>query len=136
MLSTPVKPKKKPARNRTYLLPTLRVIHDYTHEHGYAPSFRELMSLLGIHSTSVAAYRLDKLEQCGWLKRPRKGAVRALGITQAGRTALGVDESHALLAQIRAEVTALQNEAEALKFPLPFGFKARLERLAELTQEA
>ena len=56
--------RKSPARQRI-----LDFIMTYNHEHGYAPSYREIMRGCKIGSTSVVAYHLDILEEEGLITR-------------------------------------------------------------------
>lgn len=47
----------------------LACVREFTAQHGYAPSIREIGRLCGISSTSVATKNLDKLQRAGLLKR-------------------------------------------------------------------
>lgn len=140
--------QKKPFRRLrdSDLLASLAAIDAFAREHGYAPSIRELMSLLGLCSTSVVVYRLDKLKARGWLANVPKGAVRVLGITQAGRRALDESEqrqwhgqgmnAEALLRELCAAVLALETEAQHIKFPLSYDFKRCLGQAADAARRA
>jgi repressor LexA len=72
-------------------------IEVYFSEHGYAPSYREIMKNVGIPSLSVVRYNLERLQQEGLLERdprvargirPRRAAeqqsIRIWGYIQAG----------------------------------------------------
>ncbi len=72
-------------------------IEEYFAEHGYAPSYREIMKHVGIPSLSVVRYNLERLQREGLLERdprvargirPRKTSeqqsVRIWGYIQAG----------------------------------------------------
>ena len=72
-------------------------IEEYFSEHGYAPSYREIMKNVGIPSLSVVRYNLERLQREGLLERdprvargirPRKAAeqlsIRVWGYIQAG----------------------------------------------------
>jgi len=57
----------------------------YQAGHGYAPAIREVQAGLGISSSSVTAYRLNRLEELGLIERVA-GKSRALRIVgDAGR---------------------------------------------------
>lgn len=47
-----------------------RAIADYRRRMGYAPTYRELMRLAGISSTSGVGYHVDRLVAAGVLWRP------------------------------------------------------------------
>jgi repressor LexA len=47
----------------------LRFIETFTDAHGYPPTIREIGQAIGIASTSVVNYNLDKLEEAGYLVR-------------------------------------------------------------------
>ena len=49
----------------------LRFIRDFSERHGYPPTIREIGKEVGISSTSVVNYNLDKLEKEGLLERDR-----------------------------------------------------------------
>ena len=49
----------------------LEVIRDYTAEHGYPPTIREIGDAVGISSTSVVSYNLNILQRKGHLARNR-----------------------------------------------------------------
>lgn len=71
-------------------------IEEYFAEHGYAPSYREIMKNVGIPSLSVVRYNLERLQREGLLERdprvargirPRKteqNSIRIWGYIQAG----------------------------------------------------
>ena len=46
-----------------------KFIEDYFSEHGYAPSYREIMKKVGIPSLSVVRYNLERLQREGVLER-------------------------------------------------------------------
>lgn len=48
---------------------TLIAIARYLHEHGQSPSYRELVFLLGMKTTSTVAYHVGALERSGVIKR-------------------------------------------------------------------
>lgn len=49
----------------------LAFIHQFTQEHGFPPTIREIGKAVGISSTSVVNYNLAKLEEMGLLSRNR-----------------------------------------------------------------
>jgi repressor LexA len=72
-------------------------IEEYFSEHGYAPSYREIMKNVGIPSLSVVRYNLERLQREGLLERdprvargirPRRTSeqqsIRVWGYIQAG----------------------------------------------------
>jgi repressor LexA len=72
-------------------------IEEYFSEHGYAPSYREIMKSVGIPSLSVVRYNLERLQREGLLERdprvargirPRhtseQQSIRVWGYIQAG----------------------------------------------------
>lgn len=44
-------------------------IKQYTEEHGYPPTIRELGALLGLSSTSSVFALVKQLEKCGYIRR-------------------------------------------------------------------
>ena len=73
-------------------LDCLRAIAEYETEHGYSPTIRDLMSALGVKSTSVPSHFLEQLGIKGYIKRDQK-LFRTLVILEAGRKALEDYES-------------------------------------------
>jgi repressor LexA len=63
----------------------LRHIWEFTRRRGYPPSIREIGHAVGITSTSVVNYNLDRLEQEGLIERDR-GYSRGLRLSPAGET--------------------------------------------------
>ena len=72
-------------------------IEEYFSEHGYAPSYREIMKNVGIPSLSVVRYNLERLQREGLLERdprvargirprraPEQLSIRVWGYIQAG----------------------------------------------------
>ena len=60
-------------------LAVLDYIQDFTEEKGYSPSYREIMSGLGLSSVSAVAEHVDNLVEKGVLKKV-PGAARSLEI--------------------------------------------------------
>jgi repressor LexA len=65
----------------------LEFIRDFTKEHGYPPTIREIGKACDISSTSVVNYNLDKLERAGLLERKREVS-RGLRLTESLREAV------------------------------------------------
>jgi repressor LexA len=59
----------------------LRFLEEYTGEHGYPPSIRDIGMAVGISSTSVVDYNLRVLERGGLIWRDREIS-RGIGVTQ------------------------------------------------------
>lgn len=73
-------------QKRTYeeLLP---LIERYNREHEYSPSLREVAEFLGNTSTSHASRALNRLEELGFICRPKNnGKVVPRMITVSGRS--------------------------------------------------
>ena len=47
----------------------LKAIEEYINEHGFAPTVRELCSIMGIHSTSTIHEHLYKLQKEGYIEK-------------------------------------------------------------------
>jgi repressor LexA len=73
-------------------------IQEYFSQHGYAPSYREIMKKVGIPSLSVVRYNLERLQREGHLERDphvargirpiaaeQKQSIRVWGYIQAGQ---------------------------------------------------
>lgn len=69
----------------------LEFVGDYIGDNGYPPSMREICSALGISSTSVVSYNLDRLEEAGYIARDRDVS-RGLRLAQAGQAHLMSNE--------------------------------------------
>src|SRR5215212_8174654 len=57
----------------------LDFVMEYTGDHGYPPSIREIGQAVGITSTSVVDYNLKALERSGLIRRDREVS-RGLGL--------------------------------------------------------
>ena len=64
----------------------LDFLGEYTNDHGYPPSIREIGQAVGISSTSVVDYNLRALERSGLIKRDREVS-RGLGLVGQGPAA-------------------------------------------------
>ncbi len=60
-------------------LAVLNFLQDFTEENGYSPSYREIMSGLGLSSVSAVAEHIDNLVSKGVLKKV-PGAARSLEV--------------------------------------------------------
>lgn len=60
-------------------LAVLNYIEDFTEENGYSPSYREIMTGLGLSSVSAVAEHVDNLVNKGVLKKA-PGAARSLEV--------------------------------------------------------
>ena len=60
-------------------LAVLNFLQDFTEENGYSPSYREIMTGLGLSSVSAVAEHIDNLVEKGVLKKV-PGAARTLEI--------------------------------------------------------
>ena len=65
-----------------------RFLRDYTADHGYAPSIREIGEAVGLASSSSVNYTLTRLENKGYIRRIH------------GRQALAIAPEHAGLIQV------------------------------------
>lgn len=68
---------------------TLRFIHSFHQEFGFAPTWRDLMAAFGLTSSNAAHCRVVRLERHGYISRLPKRA-RSLTLTERGRQVLGV----------------------------------------------
>lgn len=64
----------------------LEFIQEYIEEHSFPPTIREIGAKVGISSTSVVNYNLERLEEQGLIKRDREVSrgLRLLGLEIAG----------------------------------------------------
>ena len=60
-------------------LALLNFLEDFTEENGYSPSYREIMTGMGLSSVSAVAEHIDNLVEKGVLKKV-PGAARSLEI--------------------------------------------------------
>ncbi|MBR2767268.1 hypothetical protein IKD67_04285 [Candidatus Saccharibacteria bacterium] len=60
-------------------LAVLNFLEDFTEENGYSPSYREIMSGLGLSSVSAVAEHIDNLVSKGVLRKV-PGAARSLEV--------------------------------------------------------
>lgn len=79
----------------------LAFINQFSAEHGYAPSVREIAAGVGLRSTASVSYHLDRLRDQGMLTGPagkkrvllgnRPGQIPVLGVVTAGLPILAVE---------------------------------------------
>ena len=71
----------------------LDFVGEYTADHGYPPSIREIGQAVGISSTSVVDYNLRALERGGMILRDREVSrgLRTVGQSPAARPADGAN---------------------------------------------
>ena len=55
----------------------IKFIRGFARKYGFAPSLRDIMDAVKLSSTSAMKYRLDWLEQEGYLQARTKGMSRA-----------------------------------------------------------
>ena len=63
----------------------IEFLGEYTEEHGYPPSIREIGAAAGISSTSVVSYNLKRLEEKGFISRDEEIS-RGITLTDTART--------------------------------------------------
>lgn len=85
----------------------LRFINEYVNEHGRPPTIREIGANVGISSTSVVNYNLNKLTEKGLLER-EKEVSRGLKISEkAGEVLSKIGDSVGAVAQLAADITGM-----------------------------
>ena len=82
---------------------TLTAISNYVGQHGVAPTYRELMPVLGLRSLNAVHQRVTALRLSGHLAKGRKGAARELVPRAIGAMAL---PSARLTLQVRGHIAA------------------------------
>lgn len=73
-------------------LAILRAIRDYSAEHGYPPTTREVGCAVGLSSTSSVAHQLMALDRAQFITRAPSRA-RALLLTDAGRALIEEEDA-------------------------------------------
>ncbi len=74
----------------------LHYIWQFARQRGYPPSIRDIGEEVGISSTSVVNYNLERLEQGGYIERDR-GHSRGLRLSSLGEALFATDEGHGLV---------------------------------------
>jgi repressor LexA len=74
----------------------LHYIWEFNQDRGYPPSIREIGREVGISSTSVVNYNLDRLEQEGLIERDRKQS-RGLRLSDVGSALFSVETAQGLV---------------------------------------
>lgn len=67
-------------------------IDGFIQEHGYGPSYREIMSAIGYKSVSTVAIHIDGLIAKGFLRK-KDNSARSLEVITANPTTIGVTKS-------------------------------------------
>lgn len=95
----------------------LAYIREFTEEHGYPPSIREIGQAVGITSTSVVDYNLKVLEREGLLRRDREVS-RGIGVI-GGRAARPRVVSVPIVGRIAAgePIEALGDHPDIIELP-------------------
>lgn len=94
----------------------LQFIHQFDVKYGFAPSIREIGEEVGISSTSVVRYNIEKLVSLKYLtKTPSKS--RAFNLTSKAYEVLGVPVSEMNVSHLWRELCKLRSENERLKCP-------------------
>lgn len=86
----------------------LEFIDDFIKQHGYAPSFREIMSGLGYKSVSTVAVHVNGLLAKGYIRK-RDNSARSIEVVTLGKegaASVAVGEDHK--AWLRAEICMLK----------------------------
>lgn len=86
MSSEPIRPTKKQRE-------LLNFIEAFINEHGYSPSYREIMSGLNYTSVATVALHVNSLIKRGHLLK-RDGKARSLEVRDASRNKNEKDETH------------------------------------------
>ncbi len=104
-------------------------IVDRVDRHGAPPTIREIGEAVGIDSTSVVNYHLDKLADRGLIVRGGRIS-RGLIVTAAGRVEAGAPEEVAAVPEVLVAAEAVVAAAERLvDRPTGSGLGARLDTL-------
>ncbi|MBL8163797.1 MAG: hypothetical protein JNJ61_17555 [Anaerolineae bacterium] len=80
----------------------LKFIYAYQMQFGYVPTIRELLSGIGLRSTSAVKHHLDHLQERGYLSIEQARA-RAYSLTRKAYLALGVEVQQMARAAIASE---------------------------------
>jgi repressor LexA len=111
---------EKPATERQRRI--LQVIREFTAEHGYPPSVREIGELVGLSSSSTIHAHLKALERRGLISRdPTKPRALRTGTLPAAHDALVVP----ILGRVAAGVPITAQEDVEGEFLLPSGYVPR-----------
>lgn len=86
----------------------LQFIGDFVTEHNYAPSYREVMTMLGYKSVSTVAVHVDGLIAKGYLTKTDKSA---RSIRLASEAPVTDENTH--LAWLRTEITKRETAGDA-----------------------
>jgi repressor LexA len=93
----------------------LQYIHQFDGKHGFVPSIREIGEEVGISSTSVVRYNIEKLVSLKYLtKTPSKS--RAFNLTSKAYEVLAVPVSEMNVSSLWHELCRLRSENEQLQY--------------------
>ena len=93
----------------------LQFVHQYDVRYGFAPSIREIGEEVGISSTSVVRYNIEKLVSLKYLtKTPSKS--RAFNLTSKAYEVLGVPVSEMNVSNLWRELCRLRSENQRLQY--------------------
>ena len=95
---------QQPTKKQTALL---KFINDFTEEHNYSPSYREIMRALNLNSVSAVAEHINNCVAAGFLKKV-PGAARSLKVIPLH----DYKETRALFRQKLADLNAKLESAD------------------------
>lgn len=90
----------KPTKKQTELL---QFIREFSEEHDYSPSYREIQTALGLRSVSAVAEHIDNCVTRGFLRKT-PGSARSLEIIDR--------DQPSYFAEIKAKITQLEAEMQ------------------------
>ncbi|MBN1953488.1 MAG: repressor LexA [Anaerolineae bacterium] len=105
-------------------------IREFADERGYPPSIREIGQAIGISSTSVVNYNLERLEQHGLIERDRRQS-RGLRISEDGAELFPAD----LYDLIKIPMLGVIVAGEPIPVPASDFSLMGIEETVELTRE-
>lgn len=90
----------------------LEFIDNFIREHGYGPSYREIMNSLNYKSVSTVAVHVDNLIKIGRLQKTDHSARSLVVVDEAHAARLQVDSSQAgwLIKQVEARLADYQKQ--------------------------
>ena len=111
----------------------LDFVRDHITRKGYAPTLRDIMQKLGITSTSVVSYNLDRLEEAGYIRRQQAGQRAIALVEECDPTA----DLRAVIEEAAADIEELAEWAPALEpAEMQAAIRARAEGLRAALQTA
>ncbi|HEC33794.1 MAG TPA: transcriptional repressor LexA [Chloroflexi bacterium] len=109
----------------------LRHIWESINERGYPPSIREIGQAVGITSTSVVNYNLERLEGEGLIERDRRCS-RGLRLSAAGKSLFPLPEGHGSV--VAVPMLGVIVAGEPIPVPLSDFSLMGIEETVELTR--